>query len=344
MTMKKVLVTRRIPQPGIDLLAGRFDVDLNTEDRPLSREQLHARAMDCDGVLCLLTDRIDAAFFTACPKVRGVANYAVGYDNIDVAEATRSCVPVSNTPGVLTNATAEMAWALLFAVARRVVESDTVMRSGAWTGWGPLQFIGADVTGATLGIIGAGRIGTAMAMKSRGFDMTVLYCDDVRNETLETSVAACRVSLDTLLERSDFVSIHCPLLAHTRHLIGRRQLARMKHGACLINTARGPIVDEAALADALRGGAIAGAGLDVYEFEPRMADGLAELKNVVVTPHTASATVCSRIGMALAAARNLAAALDGKQPPDCVNPELFTAGVLSPAATITPDNGGNACR
>ncbi|TVQ21996.1 MAG: D-glycerate dehydrogenase, partial [Spirochaetaceae bacterium] len=227
------------------------------------------------------------------------------------------------TPDVLTDATADMAWALLFAVARRVVESDAVMRSGRWGGWGPLQFIGGDITGATLGIIGAGRIGAAMARKSRGFDMKVLYCDGFRNEALEAELGARRVELDELLSASDYVSVHVPLMPETRHLINASTLKKMKPTAYLINTARGPIVDEAALVDALRTGTIAGAGLDVYEAEPKMAPGLAELPNVVITPHVASATKRTRDDMATLAARNLIAMVEGSRPETCINPEIY---------------------
>lgn len=319
----KVYVTRQIPQPGIDLFQPQFAVDVNPADRPLTREELLQNARGKDGLLCLLTDRIDAEFFNAAPGIRGVANYAVGYDNIDVTEATRRGIPVSNTPGVLTDATAEMAWALLFAVCRRVVESDRRMRSGTWAGWGPLQFIGGDVAGATLGIVGAGRIGTAMALKSQGFRMKVLYHDAFENRTLKDRLGAEKASLERLLAESDFISIHVPLLPETRHLFGTEQFQSMKKTAYLINTARGPIVNERELVEALRSGQIAGAGLDVYENEPALAPGLAECDQVVLTAHIASATSGSRTGMALKAAGNLAAMLNGERAPDCVNPEVY---------------------
>jgi glyoxylate reductase len=319
----KVLVTRRIPEEGLALLGPDCDIELNPQDRPMSRAELMASAADKDGVLCLLTDKIDAEFFDAAPKVRGLANYAVGFDNLDVAEATKRRVPVSNTPDVLTDATADMAWALLFAVARRVVESDSVMRSGKWPGWGPLQFIGGDITGATLGIVGAGRIGAAMAAKSKGFGMTVLYTDARRNEAFEKEVGARFVSFDELLGQSDYVSVHVPLLPGTRHLFNYEAFGKMKRTAYLINTARGPVLDEAALVKALKEGLIAGAGLDVYEREPAMTEGLAALPNVVLTPHTASATVASRRGMAVKAATNLLAMLHGQKAPDCLNPEIY---------------------
>ncbi|MBD3392555.1 MAG: D-glycerate dehydrogenase [Chitinivibrionales bacterium] len=326
MPRPRVYVTRRIPRPGIDLLAKTCDVEVNPDDRPLSREELLDNIAGRDGVLCLLTDRMDARAFDACPGLKGLANYAVGYDNIDVAEATKRGVPISNTPDVLTDATAEMAWALLFAAARRVVESDRVMRAGAWKGWGPLQFVGGDVGGAVLGIAGAGRIGTAMALKSRGFGMKVLYFDRVRSERLEKELGARQVEFDDLLAESDYISIHCPLNEQTRHLFGREQFAKMKTSAYLINTARGPIINEAELVEALRSGAIAGAGLDVYEFEPETAGGLAALDNVVLAAHTGSATRSSRTNMALKAASNLIAMLNGDQAPDCVNPDVYRGG------------------
>jgi glyoxylate reductase len=321
--MTKVYITRQIPQPGIDLLKEHFEVDVSPHDRPLTREEFLNAITDMDGVLCLLTEKIDAEVFDAAPKVRGFANYAVGYDNLDVAEATARKIPLSNTPGVLTDATAEMAWALLFAAARRVVESDTITRSGNWPGWGPLQFIGGDVTGKTLGIVGAGRIGTAFALKSSGFSMKVLYSDSIENKVLEDKLGAKKTDLNTLVSESDFISIHCPLLSETIHLFDTDVFKRMKKSAYLINTARGPIVNEADLVNALREGEIAGAGIDVYEKEPKMTPGLNELDNIVITPHIASATVSSRTGMALLAARNLIAMIEGKKPETCINPEIY---------------------
>jgi len=321
--MTKVYVTRRIPDVGLELLRSRYTVALNEADRPVTRAELLEAVQDADGVLCLLTDRIDQEVMARAARVKGFANYAVGFDNIDVAEATRRRLPVSNTPGVLTDATAEMAWALLFAVARRILESDPVMRSGQWQGWGPLQFIGGDVTGKTLGIIGGGRIGQAFAMKSRGFEMPVLYVDERPNETLERELGARKVELEELLNDADFVSVHVPLTPATRHLIDLVALRRMKRTAYLINTARGPVVDEAALVEALQAGLIAGAGLDVYAAEPRMTPGLAALPNVVLAPHTGSATVSSRNNMALKAAQNLIAMIEGERAPDCLNPQVY---------------------
>jgi glyoxylate reductase len=323
MDKPNVYVTRMIPPEGIDLLKKHCNVEINGEDRPLKRDELLKNVKGKDGILCLLTDRIDGEVFDTALTAKGFANYAVGFDNIDVEEATKRRIPISNTPGVLTDATAEMAWALLFAVCRRVVESDRFMRTGEWGGWGPLQFIGGDVTGKTLGIIGAGRIGTAMALKSKGFAMKVLYADAVTNEVLEKEVGARKVSFEQLIKQADYVSLHVPLLPETRHLINGEVLRKMKPTAYLINTSRGPVVNEAELVAALREGEIAGAAIDVYEFEPRMVAGLTDLDNVVITPHTASATTDARTNMAVKAANNLLAMLKGKRPPDCVNPEIY---------------------
>lgn len=322
--MAKVYVTRRIPVLGLELLKGcGFQVEINPHDRPLTRQELLTGVRGVDGVLCLLTDKIDAEVFDAAPGVRGFANFAVGFDNIDMAEATRRGLPCSNTPDVLTDATAEMAWALLFAVSRRVVESDAVMRSGQWKGWSPLQFIGGDLSGTTLGVVGAGRIGSAMAARSRGFGMRILYCDERPSQYMEKELGAARVGFEELLTSSDYVSVHVPLTPGTRHLFDASAFRKMKRTAYLINTARGPVLDEKALVEALRDGVIAGAGLDVYEEEPRFAPGLEKLTNVVMCPHTASATVSSRNGMARKAAKNLIAMVTGERAPDCLNLEVY---------------------
>ncbi|HNS54763.1 MAG TPA: D-glycerate dehydrogenase [Syntrophales bacterium] len=318
-----VYVTRLIPVEGLTLLREACNVEINPEDRPLTREELLKNVRGRDGVITLLTDRIDGEVMDAARGIKGFANYAVGFDNLDVKAATERKIPLSNTPGVLTLATAEMAWTLLFAVARRLIESDRVMRSGTWHGWGPMQFIGGDVTGKTLGIVGAGRIGTAMALMSKGFAMRVLYTDEVVNPVLEKDLGARKVSFEELLRESDFVSVHVPLMPATRHLFNAKTLALMKPTAYLINTSRGPVIHEAELVEALRRGVIAGAALDVYEFEPKMVPGLAELPNAVLAPHTASATRSSRSGMSVKAATNLLAMLRGERPPDCLNPEIY---------------------
>jgi len=319
MAKQRVFISRPLPDKGIAVLKNDFDVEVNPEDRPLSRSEFLEKIADADGVLCLIHDRIDSEVFDAAPRVKGFANYAVGFDNIDVPEATRRGVPVSNTPGVLTDATAEMAWALLFAVARRVVESDTVMRNRQWPGWGPLQFIGGDITGSTLGIVGAGRIGTSMALKSRGFNMRVLYYDVFRNKTLEAELGAEPVDLDRLLTESDYVSIHTPLMTETRHLITLDRIRQMKKTAYLINTSRGGLVVERDLADALNAGRIAGAALDVLSVEPPRPDNpLLAAENCFITPHVAWATRESRARLMDIAVENIRAFLAGA-PQNVVN-------------------------
>jgi glyoxylate reductase len=316
-----VYITRLLPKPALDLLAEQCDISVNPEDRVLSKEELIDQVRGRDAVLCLLTDTIDAAVLAASPSAQIYANYAVGFDNIDVETATRSGILVSNTPGVLTEATADMAWALLFATARRIVEADRYTREGRFTGWGPLLFLGQDITGRTLGIIGAGRIGRSVARKAAGFDMKVLYSDIEPNSDFEKHTGASYADLETLLRESDFISIHVPLTPETKHLIGARELSLMKETAILINTSRGPVVDEGALLEALKEHQIGGAGLDVYENEPHFERGLAELENAVLAPHIASATVETRTRMALMAAENIFAAMRGELPPNCINPE-----------------------
>ncbi len=323
MAKYNVYITRLIPEEGLKLLGEFCNLEINPEDRPLTRDELLKNVKGRNGVISLLNDRIDGEVMDTAKGIRGFANYAVGFDNLDVKAATARKIPLSNTPGVLTIATAEMAWTLLFAVARRLIESEKVMRSGTWPGWGPLQFIGGDVTGKTLGIAGAGRIGTAMALMSKGFAMKVLYTDEVVNPVLEKELGAKKVSFEDLLKESDFVSIHVPFMPSTRHLFNARTLRMMKPTAYLINTARGPVINEAELVEALRDHVIAGAALDVYEFEPKMVPGLSDLENVVIAPHTASATISSRSGMSVKTATNLLAMLKGERPPDCLNPEIY---------------------
>ncbi len=319
-----VYVTRQIPEPGLELLRRECSVvEVNPEDRVITRAELLEKVRGRDGLLPMLTERIDAEVMDAAPTLRVVANYAVGYNNIDLAAATARGIVVTNTPGVLTDATADLAWALLFAVARRVVESDRFTREGKFAGWAPMLFLGADITGRTLGIVGAGRIGTAMAERARGFQMKILYTDAVGSDRMERELGAQRVSLDELLAESDFVSVHVPLTEGTQHLFGIEQFRKMKRTAIFINTARGPVHDETALVEALKSGLIAGAGLDVYEHEPALAPGLAELPNVVVLPHIGSATIGTRTRMALMAAENLVAVLKGQRAPNCVNPEVY---------------------
>ncbi|HRU32989.1 MAG TPA: D-glycerate dehydrogenase [bacterium] len=321
----KVYITRRIPEPGIEMIRKEHDVEVNPYDRVLTREELLQAVKGRDGILCLLTDKIDAEFFDAAgPQLKVVSNYAVGYDNIDVDEATKRGIVVTNTPGVLTETTADLAWALIMSVARRIVEADKFTRAGKYEGWAPMLFLGQDVHGKTLGIVGMGRIGQAVARRAKGFNMKVLY-NDIRRipEELEKELNATFASMDEVIENSDFISLHTYLSPETYHLINEEKLKRMKKTAYLINTSRGPVIDEAALVKALKEGWIAGAGLDVYEFEPKLVPGLAECENAVLLPHIASASVETRTKMATMAAENLLAVLAGRMPPNPVNPEVM---------------------
>jgi glyoxylate reductase len=319
----KVFVTRKIPTPGLDLLRKEFTITVNSDNRALTKEEIINGIKENDGLLCLLTDPIDREVIYAEPKLKMIASYAVGYDNIDISAATERGIPVSNTPGVLTETTAELAWALLFSVARRIAEGDTFTRAGNFKGWAPLLMLGQDITNKTLGIIGAGRIGTAFALKSKGFDMKVIYTDEQRNKQLERKLEAKKVPLTKLLKESDFVSIHVPLIKATHHLIGEKELKMMKKTAILLNTARGPIIDETALIKALKEHWIFGAGLDVYEHEPKIPKELIKLDNVILQPHIGSGTIETRTKMALMAAENLIEGLKGNMPPNCINKEVF---------------------
>jgi glyoxylate reductase len=321
----KVFVTQLIPQAGLEILRRAYpDYRINSEERVLTRRELLENVKGTAALLTLLTDKIDAeVLVAACPRLKVIANMAVGFDNIDLQAATLRNVMVTNTPGVLTDATADHAWALLFAIARRVPESERFLRAGRFKGWSPLLFLGGDVSGRTLGIVGAGRIGCAMAMKSRGFNMTVLYANKSPNPQLESEIGARRVGIEELLRQSDFVSLHVPLLPDTTHLINADSLRLMKRTACLINTGRGPLVDENALAEALKNGVIAGAALDVFENEPAVHPELLKLENVVLTPHIASATIETRSKMAIMAVENLIAGLAGEKPPNLVNTEVW---------------------
>lgn len=321
-----VYVTRLLPKPGMDLLHKHCEVvDVNPHDRMLTRQEFLDNIKGRDGVITLLTERVDEEACQVADKTVIFANYAVGFNNVDVPTCTKHGIMVSNTPGVLTEATSDMAWALLFAVARRIVESDKFLRAGKYEGWAPMMFRGGDIVGKTLGICGAGRIGTAMAMKSRGWNMKVLYCDLYRNELLEKELGARQVDKETLFKESDFISLHVSLDAGTKHYVGERELRMMKPTAYLINTSRGPVIDEQVLVHALREGWIAGAGLDVYEYEPLLMPGLVGLDNAVICPHIASATYKTRDDMATLAAENLIAALKGEKPPTIVNPEVLNA-------------------
>lgn len=310
--MKKIFVSRQLPDAGMKLLQDSgFEMDLHPHSHPLTPDALRQRVKDAQGLICLLDDRIDKALMDAAPKLEVISNMAVGYNNIDTEYAALRGIAVCNTPGILTTATAELAWALLFAIARRIPESDAFMRSGNFSGWQPLLMLGGAVSGKTLGVIGGGRIGTAFARMSRGFHMRVLY-NGKRNPVLERELGAENTDLDTLLRESDFISLHVPLRESNYHLIGKREFSLMKTGAYLINTARGPVIDEAELVRILKEKRIAGAALDVYENEPRMAEGLADLENVVLTPHTGSATTETRRRLAEMAVENCLKVLRGE--------------------------------
>ncbi|ENO11982.1 lactate dehydrogenase-like oxidoreductase [Thermoplasmatales archaeon SCGC AB-539-C06] len=323
MVLMKVFVTRKIPELGLEILRRKFEIEVNPYDRVLSKEEIIKGLKGKDGLLCLLTDPIDVDVINSEPKLKMIASYAVGYNNIDVKAATKREIPVSNTPGVLTDATSDMAWALLFSVARRIVEADKFTRAGKFKGWGPMLMHGQDVTNKTLGVVGAGRIGTAFALKSKGFNMKVLYVDEKKNETLEKEVNAKKVTFGELLKKSDFISLHVPFIPSTHHLIGEKELKMMRKNTVLINTSRGPVVDEQALIFALKEKQIFGAGLDVYEHEPKIAEELKKLDNAIIQPHSASATIETRTKMAVMAAENMVEGLKGKVPNNCVNMEVF---------------------
>jgi gluconate 2-dehydrogenase len=320
----KILVTREVFDETLDLLAQHFDVTANQSDQPLSAEELARRLADKAGALTVLTDRIDEALLASCPNLKAVCNIAVGYNNFDLRAMSARGVLGTNTPGVLDAATADFTWALILATARRLTEAEAWLRAGHWHGWKLKQFLGMEVQGATLGIIGMGRIGQAVAKRARGFDMPVLYFNRQRlTPGLERECNARYASLDELLAQSDIVTLHTPYSAASHHLIGAAQLAKMKNTAILIHAARGGVVDDAALIAALRNGTLAAAGMDVYEGEPKLNPEFLKLTNVVLAPHIASATTRTRRNMAMLAATNLVAALTGKQPPNLLNPEAL---------------------
>lgn len=318
----RVFVTRRLPGDALTRLEQHADVDLWPGDVPPGNLTLRERAHDADGIVCLLTDRIDAQLIDAAPKLRVISNVAVGYDNIDVAAATKRGIPIGNTPDVLTETTADLAWALMLAVARRIVEAERFVRDARWRTWDPNLLLGRDVYGATLGVVGFGKIGRAVARRAMGFDMRVLYA--TRSQPGEGVAGAERVELDVLLRESDFVSLHVPLTDDTRHMIGEPELRSMKPTAMLINTARGPVIDQRALVRALEQGWIGGAGLDVAEVEPiPPGDALMRAPNTILLPHVGSASHATRERMAEMAVANVLAGLRGERLPNCVNPEVY---------------------
>jgi len=321
-----ILISRMLPDEAVQAARTRAQVDIHTSDTPLSKGELLARLKRREGLICLITDVIDDEILASCPELRVVANVAVGFNNVDVVSATRRGVVITNTPDVLTDTTADFAWALLMATARRVVEADRYVRDGKFKQWELMLLLGGDVHGKTLGIVGFGRIGRAVARRALGFNMRVLYQDAMpADAATERALEATRVDLSTLLRESDFVSIHAPLSSDTRHLINAEALKTMKRSAYLVNAARGPIVDEVALVQALQEGQIAGAGLDVFEEEPAVHPGLLGLSNVVLAPHIASASYDTRLKMASLAVENCLAVLEGRMPPDPVNPEVLPA-------------------
>lgn len=322
--MSSVFVTLPLPSPGIDLLRERFEVTM-IEAEGMPEEALAKRVQETDpvGIIGMVNVPITDVIMAAAPRLRVVANYAVGYNNVDLAAASRRGIMVTNTPGVLTEATADLTWALLLSVARRVVESDKFLREGRFKGWKADLLLGTDVYGRVLGVIGFGRIGQAVARRGLGFGMSILYADARRaSPEVESEFRAQYVPLDELLRKADYVTIHADLNDQTRHMIGERELKLMGKDHYLINAARGPIVDEKALVRALKEGWIKGAGLDVYEHEPKTEPGLTDCWNAVLLPHLGSATDTARAAMAETAAKNLIAAVDGQRPPNLVNPEV----------------------
>jgi len=319
----KILVTREVFDETLDYLAQHCEVESNQQDLPFTVAALAQRLADKDGVMCCLTDRIDGALLERSTRLKVVANIAVGYNNIDVAACTARGVMATNTPGVLDDSTADLAWALMLATARRLTEVESYIRAGEWTGWRLKQWLGVDVHHATLGIIGMGRIGQAIAKRASGFDMRVLYHNrKPLAKEIEQRLNATYVGMNELLAQSDFVILQVPYSPQTHHLIGAAELKSMKPTAILVNSTRGGVVDDAALIAALKAGTIRGAGLDVFENEPKLDPGFLALRNVVLAPHIGSSTEATRRAMAMTAAKNLVAGLTGGTPPNLLNPEV----------------------
>lgn len=324
MSKPKVLSTRPLFDAARKLLNQYFDVEYWTDPARISRAELLKRVADKEALICLLTEKVDEELLAKAPKLRIAATVSVGFDNIDVPACTKRKVVATHTPGVLDDTTADFAWALLMAIARRVLEGDAWIRAGEWPGWDLDQLCGADVWGKTLGILGFGRIGRGVARRAEGFRMRILYNDAIRaSAETERELGAEFVERDRLFAESDFISVHVPLLPETRHLISTGNLSKMKRSAYLINTSRGPVVDEAALAAALEAGTIAGAALDVFENEPKVHPALVGRKDVILTPHIASASVETRTKMAVMAAENVVALFGGRRPPNALNPEVL---------------------
>ena len=323
MSKPKILLTRVLPPKAMEYLETHVDFEMPDPDN-ITKETLINGVKGKEGLLCLLTETIDAEIMNANPGLKVIANVAVGFNNIDITAAAQRKIPVTNTPGVLTETSADLAFALLMATARRLPESENYLRSGQWEGWGILQFLGSDVYGSTLGIIGLGRIGKALVKRAKGFDMRIVYWNRTRlSESEERELGVAYMPWEKLLKAADFISIHVAYNQGTHHLMSTAEFELMKDSAMIINTARGPIIDEKALVKALQDGKIAGAGLDVFEWEPKVAPELLEMNNVVLLPHIGSATVATRTRMGMMAATNLVAALNGETPPNLVNPEVY---------------------
>jgi gluconate 2-dehydrogenase len=318
----KILVTREVFDETLEYLGGHCEVESNQQDIPLEPGELARRLADKQGLMCCLTDRVDEKLLAAAPQLKVVANIAVGFNNIDLAACTSHGIMATNTPGVLDDSTADLAWTLMLAAARRITELERRVRNGEWTGWRLKQWLGVDVHHATLGIFGMGRIGQAIAKRAAGFDMKVIYNNRNRlSPEIERRVSATFVSREELLRQADFIVLQVPYSPETHHMIGAAELKRMKKSAVLINSTRGGVVDDAALIAALKDGTIRAAGLDVFENEPRLNPGFLELDNVVLVPHVGSSTEATRQAMAMTAAKNLVAALSGETPPNLLNPD-----------------------
>ena len=318
----KVLVTREVFDETLEYLGGHCEVDSNQGDVPLKPDELARRLADKQGLMCCLTDRVDAKLLAAAPQLKVTANIAVGFNNIDLAACTSRGIMATNTPGVLDDSTADLAWTLMLGAARRLTELERRVRNGEWTGWQLKQWLGVDVHHATLGIFGMGRIGQAIAKRAGGFDMKVIYHNRKRlSPEIERRVNATYVAKDELLRQADFVVLQVPYSPETHHMIGAAEFRKMKPGAVLVNSTRGGVVDDAALIAALKAGTIRAAGLDVFENEPKLNPAFLELDNVVLTPHVGSSTEATRRAMAMTAAKNLVAALSGESPPNLLNPE-----------------------
>jgi glyoxylate reductase len=321
----KVYVTRQLFDEALEILRKYAEVDVfEGVDNAAPRDLILSKVEDLEGLLCLLTDKIDSEIIEAGTRLKVISNYAVGFNNVDVNMATKHGIYVTYTPGILTETTADCAWALLLSIARRIAEADRYVRSGNWMhAWGPRMFLGSDVHGKTLGIIGLGRIGSAVARRAKGFNMNIIYYDIMRREDLEDELGVAFKEFDEVLSEADFVTIHVPLTEETHHMIGRRELSMMKRTAYLVNTSRGPVIDEEELYNALKERIIAGAALDVYEQEPiDPRSPLLGLDNIVLVPHIASASIETRTKMAVVAANNLVSVLRGEEPPNLVNPEV----------------------